>query len=55
LLLNAFDLEDILIFEKDNNNFTIISRKSEEDCKDMEGELLVGQMWLNGQIGGVRW
>ena len=55
LLLNAFDLEDLLIFEKDANNATIVNTKSESDFEDWQGEFLVGQMWLNGQIGGVRW
>lgn len=55
LLLNAFDLEDLLIFEKDANNATIVNTKSESDFEDWQGEFLAGQMWLNGQIGGVRW
>lgn len=55
LLLNAFELEDLLIFEKDNNNSTIVVKKTEADFEDWEGDFLVGQMWLNGQIGGTRW
>ncbi len=55
LLLNGFNLEDLKIFEKDNSNQTIVSTKSEDDFKDWDGEFLVGQMWLRGEIGGVRW
>lgn len=55
LLLNCFELEDLRIFEKNENNITTISRKSEEDFAEWEGEFLLGQMWLRGQIGGVRW
>jgi len=55
LLLNAFELEDLLIFEKDNYNSTIVVKKTEADFEDWEGDFLVGQMWLNGQIGGTRW
>jgi predicted ATPase len=55
LLLNEFELENLLIFEKDDKNQTIAMRKSEEDFPDWEGEFYVGQMWLRGQIGGVRW
>jgi predicted ATPase len=55
LLLNSFELEDLLIFEKDEENQTVVKRKSEEDFKDWEGEFLAGQMWLRGQLGGVRW
>ena len=55
LLLNCFELEDLRIFEKNENNITSVSSKSEEDFAEWEGEFLVGQMWLRGQIGGVRW
>ncbi|MEN9613668.1 MAG: hypothetical protein RLZZ628_4482 [Bacteroidota bacterium] len=55
LLLNAFELENLLIFEKNEQNATIISTKSEEDFENWESDFLVGQMWLSGQIGGVRW
>lgn len=55
LLLNAFELNDILIFEKDSENQTIVNRKSEEDFQDWQGEFLAGQMWMRGQLGGTRW
>lgn len=55
LLLNAFELEDLLIFEKSENNDTLVKKMSEDDFPDWEGEFLVGQMWLRGQLGGVRW
>jgi predicted ATPase len=55
LLLNAFELEDLKIFEKDADNQTIVKTKSEEDFPDWQGEFLAGQMWLRGEIGGVRW
>lgn len=55
LLLNAFELEDLMIFEKNENNETIVKMVSEEDYPNWEGEFLAGQMWLRGQIGGKRW
>ena len=55
LLLNSFELDDILVFEKNELNETIINRYSEADFEDREGDLLPGQMWLNGEIGGKRW
>ena len=55
LLLNAFELEDLKIFEKDKDNQTVVKTKSEEDFPDWEGEFLTGQMWLRGELGGVRW
>jgi predicted ATPase len=55
LLLNDFELKDILIFEKDKNNQSIVNRKSIKEFEHWEGDFLVGQMWLSGQLGGVRW
>jgi predicted ATPase len=55
LLLNSFVLEDLLIFEKNAANQTTISRKSEDDFENWEGDFLAGQMWLQGILGGVRW
>lgn len=55
LLLNKFSLDEILIFEKDKENQTCVSYKSEEDFEDWEGDFLTGQLWLNGELGGKRW
>lgn len=55
LLLNAFELNDVLIFEKDKKNQTIVDYKSEDDFEDWDENSLVGQLWLNGQLGGKRW
>uniref|UniRef100_UPI00402571D5 AAA family ATPase n=1 Tax=Candidatus Cryptobacteroides bacterium TaxID=3085639 RepID=UPI00402571D5 len=55
LLLNAFELDDILVFEKGDTNETQIMRYNEDDFESREGELLPGQLWLNGEIGGKRW
>lgn len=51
LLLNAFKLDDILVFEKNDNNETKIIPYREDD---FDGQL-PGQLWLNGEIGGKRW
>lgn len=56
LLLNAFSLSDILVFGKDSSNNTFVDRgnkvySSEEDSES----ILPGQLWLNGEIGGMRW
>lgn len=55
LLLNEFDLEDVLVFEKDKKNQTKVEYKSEDDFEDWDENSLVGQLWLNGQLGGKRW
>ncbi len=53
LLLNAFDLEDILIFEKDENNQTKVLKIAEEQ-KKIWSNVPTGQLWLNGKLGGKR-
>ena len=55
LLLNLFDLEDVLIFEKSDRNETVVKAKSSDDFEDWRGDFLVGQAWLQGLIGGKRW
>ena len=54
-LLNQFELDDIIVFEKDNENKTVVKKVHEDDYEDWEGEFLPGQMWLRGLIGGKRW
>jgi predicted ATPase len=55
LLLNSFELDEVLIFEKNEHNQTTVSYKSEGDFEKRSGDYLTGQLWLQGQIGGKRW
>lgn len=55
LLLNQFTLDDILVFDKDKDNHTVVSTPTETDFEDWEGAYLPGQMWLYGVLGGKRW
>ena len=55
LLLNSFELDDIMVFQKNKSNETEIIRYSEKDFENHDGDLLPGQLWLNGEIGGKRW
>lgn len=55
LLANLFELEDIIVFEKNADNATVIKYLYEEDFPEWQGEYLPGQMWLHGVIGGKRW
>ncbi len=55
LLLNSFELNDILVFEKNKKNSSVVSRKTEDDFEGWDDEFLVGQMWLRGELGGKRW
>lgn len=55
-LLNQFSLDDILVFEKTADNVTAVRKLRSEDFPELEEEdLLPGQMWLMGHIGGKRW
>ena len=54
-LLNQFELEDVIVFEKDEENKTVVKKLSEDDFEEWEGDFLPGQMWLRGLIGGKRW
>ena len=54
-LLNQFELEDVIVFEKDEENKTVVKKVSEADFEEWEGAFLPGQMWLRGLIGGKRW
>jgi predicted ATPase len=55
LLLNAFDLDDLIVFEKDRNNQSVRKILKPDNYTEWTENYLVGQLWLNGQIGGKRW
>ncbi len=54
-LLNAFELEDILVFENDEKGNTIVKELSQDNFDDWTDDFMVGQLWVNGHIGGKRW
>lgn len=54
-ILNGFDLENIYVFEKDDNNQTIVNHYNEKDYENWYDEYLPGKMWRKGDIGGNRW
>lgn len=54
-LLNQFTLEDILVFEKNEENSTVVKSISEDDFPEDKDCSLPGLLWLNGEIGGKRW
>jgi len=55
LLLNAFHLEDLWVFEKDEDNETIVVSKTEDEFGEWGTQFLAGQLWLTGKLGGTRW
>jgi predicted ATPase len=54
-LLDYFELENIRVFEKDDNNSTEVSQFTDEDFKGWYETFNPGQMWRAGDIGGNRW
>lgn len=54
LLLNSFELDDLWLFEKDDQNQTVIRSKSEEDLGNWVDNFLPGDLWLKGLIGARR-
>lgn len=55
LLLNKFSLEEVLIFEKNSENQSVVLKKTEEEFEELVNKSSVGQLWLRGLIGGKRW
>ncbi|SMD01519.1 Predicted ATPase [Desulfocicer vacuolatum DSM 3385] len=55
LLLNSFEIEDVLIFEKNIDNETMVFRKTIDEFEDWIENFMVGQAWLQGLLGGKRW
>ncbi|MBO0936882.1 AAA family ATPase [Fibrella sp. HMF5335] len=55
-LLNRFDIEQIRVVEKDENNGTVVKQYSADDFAGWyENYQLVGKMWRAGDIGGNRY
>ncbi len=55
LLLNEFDLEDIIVIEKDADNQSIAKIFNADDFAEWSNNYLAGQLWLMGKLGGKRW
>jgi len=54
-LLNNFKLENVRVFEKNDENSTVVTAFSEESFKDWYEHFSVGKMWRQGDIGGNRY
>ncbi len=53
--LNYFDIEDVHVFEKDENNATQVVSYDREQFAGWYKEFSLGQMWRQGDLGGVRY
>ncbi|MBY0426866.1 MAG: AAA family ATPase [Cytophagales bacterium] len=54
-ILNHFNVNQILIFEKDEQNATKVLKFNEEQFSGWYDKFLPGVMWRNGDLGGNRW
>lgn len=55
ILLDSFLVDDMLVFEKDENNETRVTRKTEDDYENWVNDYSTGQLWMTGKMGGTRW
>jgi predicted ATPase len=54
-LLNYFSIEEVRVFEKDEDNTTQVYAYEEKDFKGWYETFQVGNMWRQGDIGGNRY
>ena len=54
-LLNYFEIENVKVFEKDKNNATSVLSYTKEQFAGWYDEFSLGQMWKQGDLGGVRY
>jgi len=54
-LLDYFNLSNIHVFEKNEENATVVKRYADSDFKGWYETFYPGQMWRAGDIGGNRW
>ncbi len=54
-LLNHFNVENIRVFEKDENNAKIVNQYEVEQFDDFMNKYMPGQLWRQGHLGGNRW
>jgi predicted ATPase len=54
-LLNFFKIEDLRVFEKDENNATIVTTYTTDQFSGWYENFSLGRMWRQGDLGGVRY
>ncbi len=53
--LNYFEIENVLVFEKNEDNATIVNTFTKEVFEGWYEKFAPGQMWRQGDLGGVRY
>jgi predicted ATPase len=54
-LLNYFEVENLRVFEKNESNSSEVNTYSSEQFADWYEEFSIGQMWKQGDFGGIRY
>ena len=54
-LLNQFDIENVSVFEKNGTNSTEVITYTKEQFAGWYDDFSLGQMWKQGDLGGVRY
>ena len=54
-ILNSFNLENVRVFEKDDDNTSKVKIFNEDDFQGWYESFNPGEMWRAGDIGGKRW
>ena len=54
-ILDAFEVEHVRVFEKEQDNSTIVNSYKTKDFEKWYDEYNLGKMWRKGDIGGNRW
>jgi len=54
-VVNAFEIENIRVFEKNDQNQSVVEEYAEEDFEGWYEEYRLGKMWRQGDMGGNRW
>jgi len=54
-ILNAFDIENVRVFEKSDSNNTIVNSFTQQQFEGWYDNFVVGKMWRQNDFGGNRW
>lgn len=54
-ILNRLSVENIIVFEKDETNKTIVKDFKDKDFVDWASQYSTGSLWRNGDLGGNRY
>ncbi len=54
-ILNAFDIENVRVFEKNDSNNTVVNSFTSLQFEGWYDNFVVGKMWRQNDLGGNRW